>query len=55
MAELSHVVFISGEWEMRVGMRETYQVPSALLQKFRLQINIAAYGEAAVVLVFSSF
>ena len=32
-------------------MRETNQVPSALLHKFRLKMNIAAYGMAAWVLV----
>ena len=31
--------------------QETKQVPSALLQKFRLKINIVAYGGAAGMLV----
>ena len=35
---------------MRVPERETKQLPSAL-QKFRLKINIAAYGGVAGVLV----
>ena len=49
--ESGHVIFISLEWEMRAEKRETNQVPSVLLQKFRLKINIAAYGGAAWVLV----
>ena len=36
---------------MRAPERETKQVPSDLLQKFRLKINIAAYGRVAGVLV----
>ena len=36
---------------MRAEKRETNQVPSALLQKFCLKINIAAYGGASGVLV----
>ena len=43
MAECSHVVFIYVEWEMRAEKQETQQVLSALLQKFSLKINIAAY------------
>ena len=51
MAELGHVVFISLEWEMRAEMWEINQVPSAVLQKFSLKINIAAYEAAAGLLV----
>ena len=36
---------------MRAAERETEQVPSALFQKFRLKINIAAYGGVAGVSV----
>ena len=36
---------------MRAEKQETNQVPSALLQKFRLKINIAAYGDVAGLLV----
>ena len=36
---------------MRTPERETKQVPSALLQKFRLKINIVAYGGVVGVLV----
>ena len=43
IAELCDVFFVSVEWKMRAAERETKQVPSALLQKFRLKINIAAY------------
>ena len=42
MAERTHVIFISVEWEMRAEKWETNQVQSALLQKFSLKINIAA-------------
>ena len=51
LAELGHLVFISGKWEMRAQTREREQVPSALHQKFRLKINIAAYGRAVGLLV----
>ena len=51
VAECGHVVYISRECKMRAPERETKQVPSALLQKFRLKINIAAYGRAASLLV----
>ena len=40
MAECTHVIFISLEWEMRAEKRETIQVQSALLQKCSLKINI---------------
>ena len=51
IAERGHVVYISGECKMRAGERETKHVPSALLQKIRLKINIAAYWQEAGVLV----
>ena len=35
---------------MRAPEQETKQVPSALIQKFRVKINIAAYGGVAGVL-----
>ena len=43
MAELGDV-FISVELKMRTPEQETKQVLSALLCKFRLKINMAAYG-----------
>ena len=48
-AEFSN--FISVEWRMRALEWGTEKLPSALLQKCRLKINIAAYGGAAGVLV----
>ena len=36
---------------MRAQEQKTRQVPSALVQKFCLKINIAAYGEAQWLLV----
>ena len=38
---------MSVECKIRVAEQETKQVLSALFQKFRLKINIAAYGGAA--------
>ena len=43
--------FICVEWKIRVAEWQTKQVPAALLQKFRLKINITAYGGASGVLV----
>ena len=40
---------------MRAERQETNQVPSALLQKFSLKINIAAYGELLEFLSFLGF
>ena len=51
IAELADVIFISVKWKMRAQEQETEQVASALLQKIRLKIYIAAYGGAAGVLV----
>ena len=51
IAEICNVFFIYVEWKLRAPERETTQVPPALLQKFRLKINIAAYGGVAGVLV----
>ena len=48
-------IYISLEWEMRAEKREINQIPSALLQKFSLKINIVAYGGAARVLVALDF
>ena len=51
LAELGHLVFISGKWEMRAQTREREQVLSALHPKFQLKINIAAYGRDDSLLV----
>ena len=51
IAECTHVVYISVECIMRAQERQTKQVPSALLQKFGLKINIAACGGDVGVLV----
>ena len=51
MDERAYVFFISVEWEMRAQEWETNQVPSAVLQKFGLKINIAAYGAIFRLLV----
>ena len=51
IAELWDVFFISVECKMGAQERQTEPEPPALLHKFSLQINIAAYGGAAGVLV----